>query len=238
MKESKKTEIFLLTDSLDSELVERELKGEKVEEFVYEVVTPHGTEYTLTAIGIRVLSQILCKEKKKPVRIVECRVDKITSDGRDYIVAIAMAENDTNFQWVGSAIQPIHVNGRFDPFSVPKATTKAQRNALRGVIPPNIIDSFIEQCIKEKKVRRVTLEGTDVVTETQEPGEVQSLEDTDETIPAVTEDELWSEVYRRARRKWGDDFKEHLFTVVHTLFGKRHLSVTQLKQLLETLDEI
>lgn len=237
MKESRKTEIYLLTDSLDSELVERELKGERVEEFVYEVITPHGTEYTLSAVGIRTLSQILSKEKKKPIRIVECRVDKITSDGRDYIVAVAMAESDTGFQWVGSSVQPLHINGKFDPFAVPKATTKAQRNALRGVIPLHIIDEFIEQCLKEQKVRRVNLT-EEVPTVTTNEGDIQPLEDVTETTAFKDENELWSEVYRRARRKWGDDFKEHLFTVIHTLFGKRHLSVTQLRQLLETLDEI
>lgn len=237
MKESRKTEIYLLTDSLDSELVERELKGERVEEFVYEVITPHGTEYTLSAVGIRTLSQILSKEKKKPIRIVECRVDKITSDGRDYIVAVAMAESDTGFQWVGSSVQPLHINGKFDPFAVPKATTKAQRNALRGVIPLHIIDEFIEQCLKEQKVKRVNLT-EEVPTVTTDEGDIQPLEDVTETTTFKDENELWSEVYRRARRKWGDDFKEHLFTVIHTLFGKRHLSVTQLRQLLETLDEI
>ncbi|MEM4296756.1 MAG: hypothetical protein QW815_00125 [Nitrososphaerota archaeon] len=237
MKESKKTEIYLLTDSLDSELVERELKGERVEEFVYEVITPHGTEYTLSAVGIRTLSQILSKEKKKPIRIVECRVDKITSDGRDYIVAVAMAESDTGFQWVGSSVQPLHINGKFDPFVVPKATTKAQRNALRGVIPLHIIDEFIEKCLKEQKVKRVNLT-EEVPTVTTDEGDIQPLEDVTETTTFKDENELWSEVYRRARRKWGDDFKEHLFTVIHTLFGKRHLSVIQLRQLLETLDEI
>lgn len=231
---TKKESIFVVTDILDMELVERELRGEKVEEYVYEVETANGTEYVPSVLGLRVLAQKLC-EQGKPVRVLDCTVGKMELDGREFLAAVAVAENHQGLRWVGSALQPVERrDGKFDIFCLPKATTRAQRNALRGVIPPSVIDGFVEKCVKEMKVRKVSL--TEEVSEGQieEPTPLPT-EDIGE-VAGEDVDTLWKVLYRKAKEKWGEDFRTDLDQVLLGLFGKRrNLTVQQLKKAIEVL---
>ncbi len=237
-------EIYKLTDGLDMELVEKEMRGETVKEFVYEVEVEGEKIYIPSVVGLRVLAQTLCQQNQ-PVRVVECQVMVTEMDGEEYVAALARAENHLGFSWFGAAVQPVRKEGQFDPFAFPKAVSRAQRNALRGVISPSILTEFIQYCLSHDRFRTVSVPSSLPEQHPKElPVEQSPYENTIpsedvQEAPDRDETELWRAIYRKARRRWGDDFRTELDNILLTLYGKkRNLTVSQLQKVLEVIDDL
>ncbi len=220
-------------DYKDAELIEASLKGMvSPNKLVYRFTTSGGEEIKgLTVLGVREVVRWLNENKGTNIIIKEVTWGKETINGEEYFVAIAVAEDANGNKWWGAATQPILITTkdgtrRVDPFALQKTISKAQRNALRGMFPEPLAAELVDRWAQEGKV--VELQARDA-EETQQPakpltGEVVQTEKPHQTEKGngnsngfvnpetgeINERELWRAIYREARNRFGDYFRDVL----------------------------
>jgi hypothetical protein len=165
--------VFEVFDKADEDQVEQELKGAVPEEMVYSFSAGGQKVEGLSAHGVKEAMRAYNKtalQKNKPFILIEGNTkDRMVAEGIVFVDIVAKLIDSTGRsleQWVGSANQPLTAKSRTgsyaDPFAAPKATTKAQRNAIRGLLPDELIKKLITKWSKQDRVRRFMGAGAEV----------------------------------------------------------------------------
>lgn len=158
-----KTNPFEMFDKADEEQIEQELQGAVASDMVYSFPQAGQELVGLSKAGTLNTVEAFNKVnmKKKKMIILHPEGEKLIFQEGLIIYSIpAHLEVDGKVikKWVGSSSQPIKIKTRAgseyaDPFAAPKATSKGQRNALRGILPDELVQKQIDKWIKEKKVK-------------------------------------------------------------------------------------
>ncbi len=208
--------VYVAFDQADRQVVAMEatkgLWGEMQDALVYKYVEADGTEhFTLSVVGIRELMRELNAGKKKPV-VQLAQVQVLQVGNR--VVALAEAVNADGMRWWGAASEPAS-----EYFAVPKAVSRAQRNALRAVLPPTLLTQYITKWVREGKVKEIREEPAATTAEPL-PAPPEPLPAPPEERPELPEDEAeaWRVIYRTARTIWGDTFLQKLRQIVKERF--------------------
>ena len=142
-------EEFAIMERKDEEQILAELKGHYLEEFVYSFEHAGRRVIGLSWAGVKE-----CAYRMGGIDVVDCRVE----DKGDYWLVLAKAvDRTTGSGRYGISTQPKKMklkdgSEQEDLFSLPKALSKAQRNAIRGLIPEQYIKTFLDHYLQEKRI--------------------------------------------------------------------------------------
>jgi len=151
---SKETEevsedVFKDFEHRDEKQIEKELLGEVIEEYVYSFGSGAQEVHGLSWKGVKEVARQMGNIKLKDLRLIE---------KDDSWIAQCKATDYTNrFEVYGAAQQLKNMQlktgeERPDPFALPKVVSKAQRNALRSIIPETIVKKVLIQILGEEKI--------------------------------------------------------------------------------------
>lgn len=137
------SDLFVQFDRADEDQIVAELMGGVVEEYAYQFSQGGQTVTGLSLAGVMAVAQnmggIVCGEPKWEV-----------SD-EEYYCEISATDHHRGLTVWGNAIQPRYQQTRngakLDQFARMKALSKAQRNAIRKVIPETVATEMIKQVI-------------------------------------------------------------------------------------------
>jgi len=143
-------EEFAIMERKDEEQILAELKGHYLEEFVYSFEHAGRRVIGLSWAGVKE-----CAYRMGGIDVVDCRVE----DKGDYWLVLAKAvDRTTGSGRYGISTQPKKMklkdsSEQEDLFSLPKALSKAQRNAIRGLIPEQYIKTFLDHYLQGKRIQ-------------------------------------------------------------------------------------
>ena len=125
-------ESFELLDQRDEEQILAEIKGQIITEMFYEL-TVGGKKVT----GI---SWVGTKEISRKYGGISMGLPQVEDLGEFYAASVQATDKRNDVTLVGTALQPKNITlktgeVKSDPFAYTKATSKAQRNAIRALIP-------------------------------------------------------------------------------------------------------
>jgi len=161
-------EEFAIMERKDEEQILAELKGHYLEEFVYSFEHAGRRVIGLSWAGVKE-----CAYRMGGIDVVDCRVE----DKGDYWLVLAKAvDRTTGSGRYGISTQPKKMNlkdgsEQEDLFSLPKALSKAQRNAIRGLIPEQYIKTFLDHYLQEKRI----IEAKPITPKPVEPSKLSEL---------------------------------------------------------------
>lgn len=140
-----KNQAFDLMNQRDDSQVLLEIQGGFMEEFVYSFPTKEGKVTGLSWAGAKEVARQMgnisaedCDILEKPdTYLVKCKAKDTTRN----VTMFGVAEQSKNMRLKnGDSIQDLH--------ALSKAVSRAQRNAIRGLIPEIFIKKMIEQYLK------------------------------------------------------------------------------------------
>lgn len=170
-----KGDVFKMFDEADEEQIEAELKGAVADEMVYSFsvggqkitgLTKAGTWAVMRAYNKAALFPKKTKGSKttpkpKPIiRLGEVKDGVLTESEQGYGFVANASLIDPNTGTVlengggGSEASKKDRNGRQDPFALAKAIAKAQRNAIRVMLPNDLVEKYITKWSKQDRVRQ------------------------------------------------------------------------------------
>ena len=161
-------EEFAIMERKDEEQILAELKGHYLEEFVYSFDHAGRRVIGLSWAGVKE-----CAYRMGGIDVVDCRVE----DKGDYWLVLAKAvDRTTGSGRYGISTQPKKMklkdgSEQEDLFSLPKALSKAQRNAIRGLIPEQYIKTFLDHYLQEKRI----IEAKPITPKPVEPSKLSEL---------------------------------------------------------------
>jgi len=142
--EPKETEDFVALDRMDEEQIIRELSGELVTEYVYSFKQGGRTIIGLSYAGVKA-----CIHKMGNIEVDGLVIQDGEESYRAYCYAL---DKLRNIKVWGAFEQPKNLpNGKLDPFAYTKAVSKAQRNAMRALLPEPIIKALVREYLERQK---------------------------------------------------------------------------------------
>jgi len=168
-------EKFDLMERRDEEQIQKAIMGEYLEEFIYDFTTKDGHRVTnLSWVGIKEIASkmghIRCDEKPD-----------IRDQGESWFVMVKAEDKLRDSSRWGVTTQSKKMKRRDgsiveDEFALQKAMSKAQRNAIRQLIPEKWIQMLIDKFIHgERKFEPEKVIDVKVETEQARPQEQVSL---------------------------------------------------------------
>ena len=140
-KEDESTEI----EMWDDEQIVESMKGAAIQDYVYSFKQGGRTVQGLTMAGVNEAANL------RGLEIVDLEYTETETTWR----AVAKAfDSQTGNSRYGAFEQPKETGGRADPFAFTKAIHKAQRNALRQLIPVPIIKQVISHYTQSQRGNR------------------------------------------------------------------------------------
>lgn len=149
MSKPEESSAFQIMEREDESQIEKEIRGSFLEKMVYSF-QQGGREVTgLSYVGIKEVARRQGHIKISDVQIIETET---------HFRVVCKATDEINrLEMMGVSSQPklmTTLKGQIpDEFALQKAMSKAQRNAIRAVIP----ESFIIACVEEFKKKGSTL---------------------------------------------------------------------------------
>ena len=136
-------EEFLEMDRRDEAQIVAELTGELVTEYAYSFESGGRTVIGLSYAGVKE-----CARQMGGIRVSE---PQIRETDEWWIVYCSAEDTKTGLLFWGGAQQAKYLpDGRPDPFAFPKAISKAQRNAIRQLLPEPIIHAVIRKYLESQ----------------------------------------------------------------------------------------
>lgn len=152
-----KQEPYTLMDRYDEDEMLAELEGKYLKGMVYqfEQTLPNGSKQTVTGLsytGIKEAAHKFAMATKQPIDILE---EILTEDQSHYTLKVKARHPTVGSRW-GVAKQTKHFDsGATDKFALQKVYSKAQRNAMRQILPEHSIQTFIDAAIAAGDVKKV-----------------------------------------------------------------------------------
>lgn len=137
---------FALMERIDEQQVLDEIKGRAIEALVYEIRQGGQTITGLSLCGVREVARMMNVNGRARIGISD-REPIITENDEYFEVKVFAADTQNGGGYWGIKRQPKkYTNGSINQFALEQALAKAQRNALRGLIPEyfarEMIDAF------------------------------------------------------------------------------------------------
>jgi len=128
-------EEYDIVNQVDDRTIIEMMTGQAIQEYVYSFRQGNRVIEGLTLAGINEAAN----------RRGGIQVDDITFEEREnsWIVIVKATDTYTGSSRYGACEQPKRINGREDPFAFTKAVHKAQRNAIKQLIPVPIIKEVL-----------------------------------------------------------------------------------------------
>ncbi|KKN65034.1 hypothetical protein LCGC14_0485910 [marine sediment metagenome] len=137
-------EIYLVMEKRDEAQIVEALEGRYIEEFVYEFQSGGQKVVGLSWMGIQ--------EASREYGGIECPIDKMRIEHSESHVTVTIEAKDikTGSVRIGRSKQALRMklrSGKFmdDEFADQKAISKAQRNAIRQLLPQTLLKQWIER---------------------------------------------------------------------------------------------
>lgn len=137
-------DVYKLMDLRDEEQIVATLEGRYLDEFVYEFEQGGRKIIGLSWLGIQ--------EAARELKSIKLPIEKVIrkEDEKQVEFMVEAIDEATKSSRIGIASQPKKIvlkDGRVidDPFAMQKALSKAQRNAIRPLIPQTVLKAWIEQ---------------------------------------------------------------------------------------------
>lgn len=159
-------DVFRVMDRADEIQILDELQTRPIGEMVYSF-SPAGGGAKVTDLsyaGVREVVRTLNRGGYTAIRIGQGQpiVDEITEEGESYYRVMVYAEDGKTGagQW-GTAVEPKHIQKRngdrpWDKFALTKALNKAQRNAMKALLPVEFTETIKALYLKDmKRVREI-----------------------------------------------------------------------------------
>ena len=136
-------EKFAIMEQKDEKQILAELQGVYLDKFVYSFKQGNQDVTGISWAGI--------KEIAYRIGEIDTTIEKYEETEEAYIF-IVKATNKGVGSRLGVSNQPKkYSNGKPDQFALQKALSKAQRNAIRGVIPEATIQQYLDKFMKQDK---------------------------------------------------------------------------------------
>jgi len=137
-------EDFVELDRRDEAQIVRELTGELVEEYAYSFYQGNQLVVGLSYAGVKAAAQQMGNITVSEPKIHETE---------EYWTAYCSATDKTNgiTFWGGAQQAKFLSNGNPDPFAFAKVISKAQRNAIRALLPETIIQMVIRKYLEQSQ---------------------------------------------------------------------------------------
>ena len=137
------SEKFAIMEQKDEQQILSELQGVYLDKFVYSFKQGNQKVTGISWAGI--------KEIAYRIGEIDTTIEKYEETDDAYIF-IVKATNKGVGSRLGVSNQPKkYSNGKPDQFALQKALSKAQRNAIRGVIPEATIQQYLDKFMKQDK---------------------------------------------------------------------------------------
>jgi hypothetical protein len=146
-------EDFLAMDQWDEKAIVDELRGEVMEEFVYRIPRGNSQVVGLTWAGTKEIARQMALRGQT----ITLGKPEVIETSEKYTIMMKATNLYTKAEMYGGAVGKMKdIYGKDDPFAFQKTLSKAQRNAIRTLIPEKFAAIFIDQQIKEtKKVKDI-----------------------------------------------------------------------------------
>lgn len=144
-------EAFAIMERQDEDQIEAEIKGRFLEAFIYSFPQKGGGMVTgLSWAGVKEVAR-----RMGHISIVDLAIS-VNEDGTTYRVLAKAKDLQTDVEMYGVSEQSkvqVFRNGETgtDQFALQKAVSKAQRNAIRSLIPEGLIKVMIEEYLAKMK---------------------------------------------------------------------------------------
>jgi hypothetical protein len=147
-KEITSPEVFREMEKRDEEQIIQEMRGQYIEEFVYQFKIGGRTVTGISWAGIK---EVAYKFGGIQVELVELKETE-----NAYTVIVKAFDEKNNASRLGVSMQPKKMklqSGEVvdDEFALQKAVSKAQRNAIRPLIPETMLKIYIEKFLEENR---------------------------------------------------------------------------------------
>jgi len=143
IREPESREEFLAIDRMDDEQIAQEMRGGLIRgKYAYSFKARGDTVVGLSALGIQRIAQNYGG--------IEVARDYLDED-EDYYKCICQARDKIkDITMLGAAEQSKNMKGSRDTFALAKCVRKAQRNALRGILPVELLEQLLKIYIAGK----------------------------------------------------------------------------------------
>lgn len=200
-EEEPETEGILVVESpeqlnaADDEAIIAMMTGQAIQEYVYSFRQGGKTVEGLTLAGINEAAN----------RRGGIQVSEVTYEEREHswLAIVKATDTFTNSSRYGAYEQPKRSGGREDPFAFTKAIHKAQRNAVKQLLPTPVIKEILNFYLRRGKAAEIPVTGepaekTEEITNQQKAAFslAQRLREPLEKR-GITQNDLWNYVRRR-----------------------------------------
>ena len=147
--EPKEREDFEALDRMDEKQIVQELQGEILDKYVYRFQQGGRTVVGLSYAGVKAAIQ-----RMGNITVSE---PKVESSDELYTVYCSATDHNRNLTfWAGAQQAKMLNENTPDKFAFAKAISKAQRNALRALLPETMIQELVKKyLVSEKKPARI-----------------------------------------------------------------------------------
>ncbi len=207
------------TDTADDEAILAEIMGKSVDisDYVYSFEQGGKTVEGLSIIGVNEAAN----------RMGNIKVENILFDERPHSwLAFAKTVNTSTKQvYYGAFEQPKRLrSGKIDPFAFTKAIHKAQRNAIRGHLPPWLVKEMtnayriqkgMEPLPPDKEDDEETEPKQHKITNAQKSAFAQANRLNKRLLKAgITQDDFWAAIKKRFKVESRNDITEATWTLL------------------------
>lgn len=146
-------------EKADEQMVLDEIKGRSLDALIYEIQQRGQTITGLSLAGVRETARVMNQNGKSRIGMSER--EPIITETEDYFEVKAYAQDTLNGggYWGIKRQDKRYRNGE-NPFALEQALAKAQRNALRGLIPEWFVKEMIDAWRKQGKVKTIEQSST------------------------------------------------------------------------------
>lgn len=139
-------EDFTELERRDEAQIMAELKGKYLDEFVYQFQSGGRTVTGLSWAGIKEIAY----------RMGRITVDLVRMEETDqaWIVVTKATDAERGNSRLGVSTQSKTMKGKPDPFSLQKAMSKSQRNAIRPLLPEEMLKTWITKFLEMRRPAR------------------------------------------------------------------------------------
>ena len=162
-------EAYELLDQRDEDQILAEIKGNIISEMFY--------SFQLDGKTVTGVSWVGTKEIARQYGCIDLDFIRVDETDTDYVAVVKAKDTRTGTSLLGTAMQPKIMTTKGgekpDRFAYTKAVSKAQRNAIRAIIPERFLLEMYEAFKKSDTTPRVRVRADAIVIEpnTQPPGQ-------------------------------------------------------------------
>jgi len=148
-KKEQEVKVFQAIDQRDMEQIKEEIYGKTIQELVYKFKQGNREVVGLSYAGV-----MHAARKKGNIRVIEIKV-KESDDKKAYEAEATARDEDNKLEMKGVARVPKYFSsGVENLFAYQIAASKATRNAIRRLLPEELIKNTIDFWLKQQEQKR------------------------------------------------------------------------------------